>query len=171
MHIVTRLLPALTVLLLAIAGVLPWGHGNEMRFCLPALAFLGIHYWQHRQPDLMPPTFVASVGLGIDVLTSGPFGFWALVFLAGVAITAAVDSLVDSTDGLIRWLGFVAASSGLSLVAWLIASGYVQKPVDWTPMLVSVVIQSMLYPLIAALLSPIGKWVAGPRVLILERQR
>ncbi len=166
-----RILPALSVLLLAVAGVLPWGHGHELRFCLPALTFMAMHFWQHEHPALMPPAFVVVVGLGIDVLTWGPLGFWPLVFLSGLALTWAVDGAIGAAGGIGRWAGFVIASTGLSVVAWLIASAYVVKAVAWQPMVVSVLIQSALYPLVAALLGPAARAVAGPRVLVLERQR
>ncbi|MFM9941856.1 MAG: hypothetical protein ACKVP7_20425 [Hyphomicrobiaceae bacterium] len=171
MHLAARILPALSVLLLAVAGVLPWGQDHDLRFCLPALAFMGIHFWQHDHPKLVPPAFVAVVGLGIDVLTFGPLGFWPLVFLAGLALTWTVDWATGGGDGVMRWAGFVAATMGLSTVAWLVASAYVVKAVDWRPMVVSVLIQSALYPLAAVLLRPIERTVAGPRVLVLERQR
>lgn len=171
MRLAANVIPAVTVVLLAIAGVLPWGHGHELRFCLPALAFIPMHFWQHERATLMPPAFVAAIGLGIDVLTSGPIGFWPLVFLAGLAATWLSGAVLDGGEGVARWAGFVFASAGMSLAGWTIASGYAMRPVAWLPMLVSVMVQSLAYPMVAALLRPLALVVAGPRVLTLERAR
>lgn len=167
----TRVLPAITVLLLAVAGILPWGHGYDLRFLLPALPFMAIHYWQQEHRGLVPAPFVALIGLAIDVLTSGPLGYWSLVFLIGLALTRFMTRHVPEADALLNWVGFAVAAIGMALAAWMVASAYVVRVVDWRPIVIAAIAQIALYPLVVLLLRPLSRIVAGPRILVLERQR
>ncbi len=165
-----RFLPSLTILVIALISVMPWGHGDSLRFLVPAASFMAIHFWDYRHPNLVVSPFIALLGLGIDVLTSGPLGFWPLVFLSGHAATRIVLRFLQSPNGFTQWLSFLVSASVMSVVAWLAASAYFVQPADWYPMLVSVVGQGFAYPFVARALAPAARLVDGPRVLTLERR-
>jgi rod shape-determining protein MreD len=129
-----------------------------------------VYIWQAGHPGLMPPVLVASVGLAIDALTYGPLGYWPLIFLAGMAVARAANRVLEGAGRAGVWLAFVAASLGLAVVAWLTASAYFFQMVDWRPMALTVAIQALAYPMLAALLAPLERIVAGPRVLNLGRR-
>jgi rod shape-determining protein MreD len=167
----SRLLPSLTILTIVLLGALPWGQGHNMRFLLPAAPFMAIHFWTCRHPEVVAAPFVFFVGLVVDLLTSGPLGFWPLVFLCGFAVTRMFNRLFPAQDDFARWRSFVAASSIATSTAWLIASFYFLQLVDWRPMLGSVLGQSALYPLLVWMIAPIARQLDGPRALHLERRR
>ena len=170
MRLIAKTVPFATVLLLALLSVIPWGLGEGPGFTLPALPFVAIHYWSTRHASLLPAPLVFLAGLGVDVLSHGPLGYWSLVYLAGIALTHASEELMGPAEGVGHWLGFCGAMAGLMAVAWLLASAYFARAIDWWPMAVAALILVAVYPVLAGLMSLVENWVAGPQVLNLERR-
>lgn len=169
MRVLAKGLPVASLLVLALLGVLPWGHGDLMRFCLPAGALIAVHYWRVTRPDLLPAAAVWAVGLGIDTLTHGPLGYWSLVLLAGLALTDLVEAVLGLAERAAIWLGFVIVASGVAGTGWLIASVFLGAPVAWQPMALAVGVLVAAYPVVALPLAGLRRLVTGPRVLNFER--
>ena len=161
--------PALTLLALVLISVLPWGIGPGYQFALPALPLLAVYFWTRAQSHLLPATFVFAVGLVVDVLSYGPLGYWSLVYLAGLALTE-FSTRFGGRGNLSEWLGFAGVMAALSAIAWLLASVYFVRLVNWRPMAWAAVLLPLAYPVVQALLVPVDRWVAGPRALNLERR-
>ena len=171
MGMLANIIPGVTVLLLALVSVLPWGVGDAWRFGLPASCFMAVQFWQHAHPGLVPPVFVAAVGLSIDVLSYGPLGYWALVFLAGLTVSVLLRRWTRPADWLGRWLCFLAVSTGLAVAAFGLACAYAFQLVDWRPMGVGFALLVLVYPVLALLLGPLERLVTGPRILNFDRRR
>jgi hypothetical protein len=58
---------------------MPWQSGNTalMAALLPVA---GLHYWALRRPQLIPGVAVLFCGLTADIVSGGPFGFWACLY-------------------------------------------------------------------------------------------
>ncbi len=169
MPIIAAIVPAATVLVLVLICVLPWGMGESLRFVLPVLPFSAIYFWSRTEAP-MPSTLVFLAGLIVDVLTYGPLGYWSLIYLIGMALTAGLDQVRARNGSLSRWVDFCAVLVLLSIVAWLIASAYFVFLIEWRPMLLAAVAVAALYPLISTLLKPFEMLVRGPQPLNLERK-
>jgi rod shape-determining protein MreD len=125
-------LPALSVLALTFAAILPWGLPSDYRFVLPLLPVVAIYYWTRDDAAWLPEWVLFLCGLLLDVLTQGPLGYWALVYLvAYIAAVYASRSAIESPRGKVAL--FTTAIITVTFFAWLAASAYFLELLDWKP--------------------------------------
>ena len=124
--------PILSITVLTLIAVLPWGLASESRFFLPLLPIIAIDYWGLRRPQSMPEWSVFLAGLTLDVLTQGPLGYWALIYLFGYFLGALCEPYGRHSQRL-RVALFGAAQLCVTLVAWLLSSAYFWEFADWRP--------------------------------------
>lgn len=124
--------PIGSVAVLTLIAALPWGVPAADRFFLPLLPVVAVHYWALRHDAWLPEWAVFIAGLTLDVLTHGPLGYWALIYLL-VHLTATLSSrlAVEGTLGRLMLLGFAIVL--VTVVAWAVASLYFFEPLDWVP--------------------------------------
>lgn len=165
-----RLIPAVTVLVLVVLCVLPWGLGQNVDFALPALPFAAVHFWLRSHGRLMPLAFVCAAGLAVDVLSYGPLGYWSMVYLSGCGLTALLDRSLAARIGANGWVGFCFVAAALFLIAWLVASVYFLRFADVRAMAGAAAILALAYPLVQVLLNPLDRLITGPQPLNLDRR-
>lgn len=170
MAILSAVIPTATLLALALLTLLPWGAGDALRFLLPTLPYVAVHFWMRDHSGLLPPAIVFATALAIDVMTFGPLGYWPLVYIAGAGSAALIERLAGRLDGIADWVAFAAASGVMSCVGWGLASAYFARYLEPWPMLVAWSLLLLAWPLAVALLTPLERIVAGPRVLNLDRR-
>ena len=151
MRILNSAVPAVTILLVTVLAALPWGIGPEHRFFLPHLSYLAIHYWTLRYPERVPEWAVFASGLTLDVMTSGPLGYWSLVFLIGYVI-AVLQSPWAGGGKATRWGLVISALVMLGTIEWGLASLYYFEWADWRPYAMAAFGIGLAYPLIAFML-------------------
>lgn len=144
-------MPGIGLITVTLIAALPWGLPSDARFLLPLLPFLVIHHWAVRRPASMPEWLVFLSGLGTDVLTHGPLGFWSFIYLVGYMLSRAFR-LHDHWAVIGQWLEAVALLSILAALQWLIASAYFLGSVDWRPLARGSLLAVLLYPLIISAL-------------------
>ena len=150
-RVLIALLPALSIVTATLLASLPWGLPAESRFVMPFLPFVAIHYWLLRQPHRVPEWLVFACGLGLDVLTNGPLGFWSLIYLVGFAF-AHLQVSWDSDTPLSRAILCLVALAVIGLAEWTLSSLYFWQTADWRPLAIAVVWAALSYPLIAVAL-------------------
>ena len=170
MQPILRIIPIATVLVLVVLSVLPWGVGQSLGFMLPLLPFLAIYYWMRRHSQLMPALFVFASGLAVDVLSYGPLGYWSIVYLAGLGLTALLERIDTAGGGFVSWAGFCGVIAGLALIAWLVASLYYVRFIDWQPMARAAGVLLLVYPLFRTLLDPLDRLVCEPQTPNFKRR-
>ncbi len=121
-----------SIAILMVFAALPWGLPSEDRFFLPLLPVVAIHYWTLRYPRLIKEWFVFLAGLGLDVLTNGPLGYWSLVYLVGYFCAVVAEPNAHSGQ-LGRLLYWIAAMLITTTVAWAVSSIYFLEVADWRP--------------------------------------
>jgi rod shape-determining protein MreD len=132
---VTRLrtlMPVATVALLTIAAVLPWGLSSANRLTLPLLPVVAIYFWTLDRDAWLPEWSIFLAGLLLDLLTQGPLGYWALVYLVAYVITVLCSRLRIETVTK-RLLVFAGAIVAITIFAWLAASVYLLEVLEWEP--------------------------------------
>lgn len=167
-----KVLPALSIAVLALIAALPLGLPGDYRFA-PAMAPLAaIHFWASRHlenPKLptMPAWLAFTAGLVVDVTTNGPLGFWALIYLAGLAVTLVIGPQLAAA-GLGRWLRFAAVATLMAVLQWLIASAYFGTVVDLQPIALATVLLVFVEPVLSRLSNAVlpalearSAWVRG----------
>lgn len=169
MPLLASTIPALTLLAFVVVCVLPWGLSGSLGFVMPLMPFAVVYHWARIGMPL-PSSVVFLAGFLVDVLTFGPLGYWPLVYLVGMAMTAGVARLIDATGLLGRWRDFALVVPWLAILGWLVASFYFITPIDGTPMILAVAAVIGFYPLVAGLLVPFVRLVDGPKLLNLHRK-
>ena len=134
--------PIGSVAVLTLIAALPLGIPAGDRFFLPLLPVVAIHYWTLRHDAWLPEWAVFLAGLTLDILTHGPLGYWALIYLL-VHLTATLSSRlpVAGTLGRLALLGFAILL--VTVVAWAAASLYFFELLDWVPYATGAVLASL----------------------------
>ena len=138
--------PIVVLLLFLLVALLPWGLPGEARFVLPMLPYVAVHYWTLNDRGFMPASLVFVVGLVIDLVTRGPLGFWAMIFLTGQMCALWLSGGRGDTR-FKRWLGFFAVIGALSCLQWLVASVYFVAWADPRPFATAAAVIAAIYPL------------------------
>lgn len=130
------LLPPLTVILTMAVTVLPWRVPDFAAFGLPFLTLGAVFFWAERSPGRLPSPLVLVAGLATDLVTDGPLGYWALLFLIGLALGGVAGRLAGHDRPLSQsWLGFAVTLPGIVVLGWAIASLYYLTVLDMRLML------------------------------------
>lgn len=148
------IIPVLTLAALTLIAALPWGLSSQNRFVLPLLPVVGIHYWSLRHGPLVPEWCVFLAGLTLDVLTNGPLGYWALIYLlAHISATLSAPAATRGVGTRLALLAFDLAF--VTAVAWILSSIYFLEAADWRPYAIGAAyaafVAVLLVPLLRAL--------------------
>lgn len=124
--------PIVSLAILTLVAALPWGLPSQYRFFLPLLPVVAIHYWSLRHGALIPEWCVFLAGLTLDILTHGPLGYWALIYLIA-HVLAVISAPYASRGHAARLALFALALIGVTVTAWAVSSIYFLEPADWRP--------------------------------------
>jgi rod shape-determining protein MreD len=142
------LVPTLTVAIAILLTVLPYGFSRGV-FTTPAFALIPVFFWATYKPDLLPIPAVFLLGLSQDLVTAGPVGLWAMVFLITYSVTLWQSEQIEGQPFRVQWLGFAAATAVGSIAGWFLASVYFSKFLQPLPVLVQAVATTLVFPLVA----------------------
>ena len=123
------LMPVASIAVLTLTAALPWGLPTADRFVLPLLPVVAIYYWTLDPDAWLPEWVIFLAGLALDVLTQGPLGYWALVYL--FAYIVAIFASRIAVDGVVsRAVLLACAVITVTGFAWLAASIYFLEMLD-----------------------------------------
>ena len=168
MAFVDRLIPALTIIAATILVALPWGMAAQNRFILPLLPLIVIHYWTVRRPSLVPEWWAFAAGLSLDILTHGPIGYWALIYLLGYG-AAQFSSRRSEIGPMMKWALSTATLVILTAIAWAVSSLYYFEIADWRPYASACVAAVLIYPIIGVVLRGLKVSRTQPQNVLLKR--
>ncbi len=151
LRIVSMIVPLLLLAVVTIAVTLPWGLPDNARYILPMLPLAVIHYWTLRHPGSIADWMAFASGLTVDLLTNGPLGFWALVYLLGFA-TAVVARPWADTGALGRWVVFAFSMIVVTIAAWFVLSVYTLSWPNILPLLKAWCAVTLGYPVFAGVM-------------------
>ncbi len=151
MPLASRLVPAISVFVLALISVLPWGLPPDGRYVLPLLPAIAIHYWASKPAERLAAGVAFAAGLSVDILTNGPLGYWSLIYLIGYLSAREVRGRT-SAGSVGRWLAFLSSLGVLVLAAWAITSLYYLEIAAWQPFAWAALLAGLSYPVIAIVL-------------------
>ena len=146
------LMPVLSVAVLTLAAALPWGLAAEDRFVLPLLPVIAIYQWTLDPDAWLPEWAIFLAGLTLDVLTQGPLGYWALVYLF-TYIVALFASRVPAETAARRMALLAGTIVAVTAFSWALASLYFLQLLDWQPYarstLITILAAFVLVPLLS----------------------
>lgn len=88
----------------------------------PIIPLVVVFFWSIYAPAYMPSASVFFIGLLQDLLTGGPLGLWAVVYLVTQYIVLSQRPYFLGREQKVVWLGFTLAAAGASLILWLVMS-------------------------------------------------
>ena len=168
MRAMSYVAPLASIALLTLVAVFPWGLPTEDRFFLPMLPLVAIHYWSLRQPENVPEWGVFLAGLSLDILTHGPLGYWALIYLLAFSL-GFLSKPYGQRGQFVRVALFALALAIVALVAWAVASLYILEVADWRPFAVGAGCAALASLLIVPVLHVLGASKPSPNSSRLER--
>lgn len=157
MGVLRKIAPIGSIAILTFIAALPWGLPAGERFALPLLPVVAIHYWTLRHDAWIPEWCVFLAGLTLDVLTQGPLGYWALIYLAA-HLVATTSARFAGPGPWFRLLLLAGALLVVTFIAWLVSSMYFMELADPRPYIVGAVLAGVaalgLLPLLKMLDTP-----------------
>lgn len=117
----------------------------------PAFGLMAVYYWAVQRPDVFPPYAVFTVGLLYDLLSAGPLGLWALVYVVIYGVVLTQRLLFVGRAFTLFWLGFLVVALVAGLFAWGLASLYFAQLMSPLPVLTQMAATVALFPLFAKL--------------------
>ncbi|MFM1815019.1 MAG: hypothetical protein RLZ98_1714 [Pseudomonadota bacterium] len=140
------------VAVVALIAALPWEVEPTYHFLLPMISYALVHAFATARPASMPVIFVFLIGIGTDILKSGPLGYWCLIYLTGLLVARMLATPGSGLAG--RTLSYVAAATAMGPVAWGVASLYYLQFVDWLPVAVGFGGSCLVFLMAAVLIVP-----------------
>lgn len=89
---------------------------------MPAFALMAIYYWAIVRPEMFPVYAVFLVGLLSDLLSDGPIGLWAFVYVLTYIVVLTQRFLAVNAPFSVFWLGFLMTAGLAGAVGWVAAS-------------------------------------------------
>lgn len=143
------IVPSLVLFIAVVVAAVPWVLPSRASFVLPLLLIVVVFVLTLRRGRRLPGVSVFAAGLLMDVLTAGPLGYWAIVFLLTHTIAASYARLAGRGGFGALWLVFAATAVTTSVAGWVLASLYFVRIINWQPMLIGGAAAVALFPLVA----------------------
>ena len=134
MTIVLAVLPTCLVVLAVLMAAAPLAASVEIDVVLQVMPYMLAHLFLARRKGVVPSPVMFAAGIAMDIITNGPLGFWALIYLFGVLIARQLPRGLTSTQS--------GRVSGLLLIVFALAAAQVGLAslfrlawIDWHPVL------------------------------------
>ena len=142
------IVPSLVLFLAVVVAAVPWALPAAAGFILPLLLIIIVFLLTIQRKRDLPAITVFAAGLLMDVLTAGPLGYWAIIFL----LTHTLANYYTKHAGKPRfgklWFAFAITALTVSIFGWMLASIYFLRLIDWQPMLIGGAVAIALFPLV-----------------------
>ena len=154
--VVKAVLPTLSAFLCVLLAAIPYGI-PQLGTVMPWLGLMPIYYWSIHEPRYMPYWVAFLIGLWQDVLTGGPLGLFALIFVLVRHFVVSQRLVFFKKPFLVGWWGLALVAIIAAAGGWLVASVYSGSVLAVSPFAVQIMLTIMVYPLIAWALG--GLWL------------
>lgn len=149
--------PSLVLFLAVVVAAVPWVLPAEASFILPLFLIIVIFLLSLLKRRSLPGLSVFAAGVLMDILTAGPLGYWAILFLLTFTIAVQYRSRAARPNFTSLWLAFSGTALLAAAAGWALASLYFVRIIDWWPMAIGGVVAIALFPLVAwPLRHPLG---------------
>lgn len=125
---------------------------------------IAIYYWSIYRPTFLPPIFVFAAGLTFDLLSEGPLGLNAMLFLGAHWLIADQRRFLMAQSFFIIWLGFGVLHTGILLIEWIIFGVYNLDFASLKTILSPVTLGFLAYPLVAFAIHLTHKMLPEPQM-------
>ena len=155
---------SLVLLLAVVVAAVPWALPVAAGFVLPLQLIIFVFALSLLRSHVLPTLSVFAAGLLMDVLTAGPLGYWAIIFLITHTLARVLTRRTTPMGFAMLWATFAATAAIASITGWALASLYFVRLIDWEPMLIGAMAAVVLFPLIAWPLRR-SLWLVHPKAI------
>jgi rod shape-determining protein MreD len=155
-RIVMTILPFAIGLFCVLLSFVPIGRifGTSI---MPAFALMAVYYWAVVRPDMFPVYAVFLIGLLTDLLSAGPIGLWAFVYVVTYAIVLTQRFLAINAPFSVFWFGFLLAALLAGTISWCVASLLFGVILSVKPILMHMLVTVAVFPIMAFLFGRIER--------------
>ena len=125
----------------------------------PILPLVIIYFWSIYGSDYMPAPSVFIIGLLQDLLTGGPLGLWAGVYLLTQFIVLTQRSYFAGREQKVVWIGFGFALASACLIVWLVMSLMSGQVLPVGVLLAQMVATFFMYPVLSIVFNELHRRV------------
>ena len=143
------IVPSLILFLAVVVAAVPWVMPAEASFILPLMLIIVVFVLTLIRGRKLPGVSVFVAGVLMDILTAGPLGYWAILFLLTYSIAAFYRLRTPRPEFGKLWLVFSGTAFLAAGTGWALASLYFVRLIDWWPMLIGGFVAIGLFPLVA----------------------
>ncbi len=154
-------LPVGLTLVLVLLSVTPL-HAPGFTAISPMLVLASLHYWAIYRPQVMPIYLVFVIGLFEDILTGGPSGLNALIYLVSYGLVAGQRRFLLARSFGIVWWGFMILAAAVEGFRWIVISALGGLVVDPMPGLFSYFASVAIYPVLTLLFAATHRLLPQP---------
>ena len=151
-----NLTPLLVSLCLVVASVVPL-RLPHVSFIVPALALMAVYYWGLHRSDLMPAPAIFGIGVLQDILSGGPIGVNALIFLAVYGICVSQRRFFYGKAFIVVWWGFMVMAGAALAIEWALNAAITEMMISPGPAYYKYLTSIALYPVVAWLFARIQR--------------
>lgn len=144
----TVLVPTLVAFFCVLASILPYGSLGGVPIS-PLFPLAAIFFFILTRPAFMTPLSVFAIGIFQDLISGGPLGLWALVYLFVYLVTAAQRILFVGRPAGQAWLGFIFTCALTGVIVWFLATLFYQAYIPLIPIAGQMLVTALVYPLLA----------------------
>jgi len=117
----------------------------------PLFPIAVIFYWGLTRPEALPSIGVFAAGLMHDLLSGGPLGVWAFVYVLALMSVVSVRPYFVGRAALPVWGAFLFMGAAAAFGLWAITSVYYWTMMDPLPIFGQLALTIFVYPLLARL--------------------
>ncbi len=140
--------PSLVLFLAVFVAAVPWALPAAAGFILPLLLIIFVFLLTIARKRALPAITVFAAGLLMDVLTAGPLGYWAIIFLLTHTLANTYAKRAGKAQFAKLWVAFAMTALTVSIFGWMLASIYFLRFIDWRPMLIGGAVAIVLFPVV-----------------------
>lgn len=162
MNPMRAVLPSLALAAATLLAALPWGVPAGARLAPPLLVAALLFALDARRADAVPEWVAFASGVAMDVVSQGPLGFWAMLYLLAFALAEVLRPTPRVPGGALVGdaLAYLAATGVVAAAAFGLASLYALQWAEAWPYAFAGVTVALAYPavaLAAGVLDPIAR--------------
>ena len=140
--------PVLTIFVLSVFGILPVPLPLEFATTAP-LALAGLFFWSVHRPDIIPLPICFALGLFNDLISGGPVGLWAIVFMLVHRFVNTERQILAGRIFVVVWFGFSIVTAASASAFWIVNMIYHMQLLSPIPAFLMAGLGIAIYPLVA----------------------
>ena len=144
--------PSAVLLLLILLNALPL-HVPYVSTATPLLPLMAVFHFALFRSAYLPNWLALLFGLLVDIVSGGPLGVHAMVFLCVRYFVEANQRFLIDKPFLFIWFGYALVSAGAVCGTWALSALLMWHAIDPRPAMFQFLMSLAIYPL--------GSWIIG----------